>query len=1322
MKLKYFLNKSCVSLQVTTKIIYLFIILILNVCNSFSNDIYFFDLDLGKFPLISSKYVYLDNNQNSIKLNSNEKFNILDNNIDLETLTNSYIPENKYDFNQLIILFDLSIDTTKKNVFNNSNEVYKSNLDLAKILYQNIINNCDFNKNLVSLFSFDYKNYPIIINSNNQIELNNAIKDLTGFRYASIDSSFYSSPLSINNFFEELKIDSLKNKIIKKTILLITDKNYNSYLNNDKINQFSENLTTNNINFVTSIINEEISQGFKELCFNSNEKNVGYFVDNIKLNYDNDKITFYSNILSGFINGVRPSEYKWLGKYNCDIEHNVFISNETNDSKFEFNYLLEDSFKPKFVIDKPFVNFSSILPGDFVEEEISFTADNTDIVISGFEILRDTDSVFSITSGNIVNNNPIIINKGSSHKIKIKYQPKDSTIVFIKLLAKTTACIGKEVLITGGFPNTPPKVKNVEILTPQCEDILYVGDKHKVKWAGVLPKDVIQLEYSIDNGKTWDTLATNLTNLEYDWIVPNNLSENCLVRIIQLWPNNIGRTLTLNHNELLNSARFNTIGDKIVTTTKAGDVILWNSNNGQKIINLNGHNSEVLNAEFSFGDRLVASASIDSTSKIWDSNTGKLIANLKHNSRVNNAKFSRNDNYLITASNDGSARIYNTQNWKLIKEFIPDNGQRLSSILLTKDNKTIITAGSLGVIKFWDFQDLLNNKNTLIKSFNVKNTNNIGNVVNLTLSPNEDRIAAVDILNKRCGIWNLKEDKLQFFLNHYTFPVLNSASFFYSNKDTLIITSGVDNRSVLWDARTGDSVNIFLEHKGSVQTTFFNFDGSRVLTSSWDSTAKVWKLDQKDLQMDTSDCVFKIVKPKIKYQNINLGSCLNAEYKDFDLPNLFENISNFDLVIKDITIEGANKDEFEIIEFKNEFVDFYRNKINNKSNPKLKNNDSLGITLRFFPKTLGKKEILIKISLPGVDYNINLTSNSIQNDTEIKNRYFDFGTVEIGNYVNKNIEQLLKNVSSNDIKIENSNFKSKDKDNFKLLNLSNIILKTDDNLNTNLRFIPLENKKSYVVLEVNHNGNDSPAKILFSGTGKNITIDSLLISLNRFEGNVNNIVDLEIQINKISGNDFKSEINSLKTKIKFNSTLLKPIGNFISDQIIGDERIIEVDFPINNELIKNTLNEEKQFTLIKIPFSVGLGNDTISNVIIEQTIINSTGNIAIFESNTTFLLKGYCNEGGPRLFDSEGEINLSQNFPNPANEFTNIDFSVSEIGVTKIYLIDIYSNIILNIENSNLLPGRYNRIIDTKKLPSGIYNIVLNTPTVTLNKRLIVSH
>ena len=33
-----------------------------------------------------------------------------------------------------------------------------------------------------------------------------------------------------------------------------------------------------------------------------------------------------------------------------------------------------------------------------------------------------------------------------------------------------------------------------------------------------------------------------------------------------------------------------------------------------------------------------------------------------------------------------------------------------------------------------------------------------------------------------------------------------------------------------------------------------NFDGSRILTSSWDSTAKIWNLDKRDLQMDTTDC------------------------------------------------------------------------------------------------------------------------------------------------------------------------------------------------------------------------------------------------------------------------------------------------------------------------------------------------------------------------------------------------------------------------------------------------------------------------------------
>ncbi len=1270
-----------------------------------AQSLYFFDMDISKYPLLSSKYIYLDQTNNYKEIKSPQDFKIKDNNLDLEILTNTEGGQLTYDFNEIVIAFDLSIDSSRNLEINQ----LESKFELSHKITQNLIENTNFEKSSITLLTYDYKTYPLIINSQDKSQINSLLNLSTYYRYASIDSLFNSNPISIINIFNHKNFNQNQFTNKKRTVLLITDKNIKD--DNETLVNYQKILNDNNINLVVCLIGTNVNENFKNLIYTSNSAENGFYLEIIKNNCTNEEISYYSHILSGFVNGVRPSELKWLGKYNCDMEHITNVETVDLSAKFDFNYKIKEEFKPRFSLDKPYINFSSILPNNVIEEDIYFTAENTDIAISNFEIERDYDTVFTIIEGQIVDNNPIVITKGLSHKIRIRYKPIDSTIVFIKLIARSTACIGKEVLITGGFPNTPPKRKNVEIVTPQCTDVLFTGDTALVKWAGVLPKDVIQLEYSLDYGITWDTLGTNLTELEHKWKVPNIESDKCLVRIVQLWPNNIGRTLNLMNFDLLNSAKFNTIGDKIVTASKNGDVIIWNSNNGQIIRKLIGHKLEVYSAEFNFNGTQIVTASEDSTAKVWNVEDGKIIFNLVHDSKVTSATFSPKGDLIATSSANGAARIYDTKNGKLIKEFYPDNTIKLNSVNFTSDNKTLITAGHRGLVKFWDLKNLRNTSNLdMTKLLDGRSSGKTGQIIHTTISPNDDKLAAVDQLNARCAVWDLKTDKILYFIYHFNNSFINSASFYYSTKDSFLITSGVDSKSIVWHARTGDSIKVFLEHNKSVQSTYFNFDGSRVLTSSWDSTAKIWKLDQRDLQMDTSDCVFTIAKPVAQFKDIILNQTLVNENQDFYIKDFLINKSNFGYDIKSINIIGNDKDDFEILEFY-------------PSNSFILANDTLGIKLRFKPSSLGNKRCEIIIAIPGQTISIKIESNSISHDLSYSQLDFDFGDTEIGDFKNVKLIDYIKNSSVKDIDINSVICKIPNQDNFRILEKGNVKIQTNQTSEINIRFIPMMNNSHYSVLEINHTGNNSPAKMILYGNGLNPNIDSLELSLNPISGNNSNIVELLLNIKKISQNKLKSNLKGIKTKLTFNSTMLKPIEKYDFDEIIGNERIIEITVPFDeSQAIENKLDLNDDVIVYKVPFLVALGNDTMTTIKLENSFALSNGNMALFENSTTFNLTDYCTEGGSQLLINTGILELGQNYPNPANTYTKIEFNIVERGNTKLFIQNLNGEKSLEIFNKFMTPNDYIEIINTQSLPSGVYNIILETPTQKITKRINIVH
>jgi WD40 repeat protein len=68
---------------------------------------------------------------------------------------------------------------------------------------------------------------------------------------------------------------------------------------------------------------------------------------------------------------------------------------------------------------------------------------------------------------------------------------------------------------------------------------------------------------------------------------------------------------------------------------------------------------------------------------------------------------------------------------------------------------------------------------------------------------------------------------------------VNSASF--SPDGTRIVTTSGDHTARVWDAQTGAWLQTLTGHAGSVWSASFSPDGTRIVTASSDRTARVWR-------------------------------------------------------------------------------------------------------------------------------------------------------------------------------------------------------------------------------------------------------------------------------------------------------------------------------------------------------------------------------------------------------------------------------------------------------------------------------------------------
>jgi WD40 repeat protein len=191
-------------------------------------------------------------------------------------------------------------------------------------------------------------------------------------------------------------------------------------------------------------------------------------------------------------------------------------------------------------------------------------------------------------------------------------------------------------------------------------------------------------------------------------------------------------------------------------------VFIWDLTGAQPGRQLAGHTDEVYSVAFSNGGKWIASASFDQTVMVWDVASGQRIDSLVGTNKMNAAVFSPDDRFLATAGGDGDVRLWDTSNWLIstpaakggaetpsrppvtVKKVLPGDGQIVTSVAFSPDNKLIVSGGYDNTVKVWDAAT-----GALIRTF----TGHTATVWAVGFSPDGKSIASASS-DKTVKIWN----------------------------------------------------------------------------------------------------------------------------------------------------------------------------------------------------------------------------------------------------------------------------------------------------------------------------------------------------------------------------------------------------------------------------------------------------------------------------------------------------------------------------------------------------------------------------------------
>jgi WD40 repeat protein len=290
------------------------------------------------------------------------------------------------------------------------------------------------------------------------------------------------------------------------------------------------------------------------------------------------------------------------------------------------------------------------------------------------------------------------------------------------------------------------------------------------------------------------------------------------------------------------AAAFSPDGQRIVTASSDRTARIWNANTGETVAILAGHSSNVLSATFSPDGRRVITASFDNTARMWDVSSFKSIAIfVGHSGIVNNAAFSPDGGRVVTSSDDKTARVWDVRTGKAVL-VLSGHTQGIAHSEFSQDGRRIVTASYDGTAKVWDAQTgnlivvLAGHAGTVLKaSFDASGRR-------VLTSSSDGTVRVWDVEARVFGEQEQTCSRSKITLSE---PFDRLARLPYEQFTIGRGTAENSRCSKLYHTLYSPMIDVVVAHAEGVASARFNHGGTRFVTASYDSTARVWVMENR---------------------------------------------------------------------------------------------------------------------------------------------------------------------------------------------------------------------------------------------------------------------------------------------------------------------------------------------------------------------------------------------------------------------------------------------------------------------------------------------
>ncbi len=338
-----------------------------------------------------------------------------------------------------------------------------------------------------------------------------------------------------------------------------------------------------------------------------------------------------------------------------------------------------------------------------------------------------------------------------------------------------------------------------------CDDnTTTIWDLAKNKKTGVLTgflndRDKGGLTYDQDN--FWDAGMAKYVRFKNYLMISNNGKELIKGKFgtkVKRWDIASGKALMEynGHKKAVLCYDLSKDGKRMVTGGGDGKIILWDTQTGDSIQSIQSYRQPILDIHFSEDENQITTSSWDATMKIHDLKTKKLLHywEFQEFGSAFNVAWGPNDLYLISAQHK-ELTMWEIDSKEPVRKFIGHQDQ-VSSIRMSADQKSLLTASWDGSIRVWDIGTALMTK---------KLKAHIGAVHAAIFNDGENEVFSAGA-DRVIRLWSLETSSVSRTFEGHKAEV---TSLVLSPDRKMLISHSVDGVTKFWDLATGKE---FFEH------------------------------------------------------------------------------------------------------------------------------------------------------------------------------------------------------------------------------------------------------------------------------------------------------------------------------------------------------------------------------------------------------------------------------------------------------------------------------------------------------------------------------